>query len=156
MLTVLDRFLVDDWRRQSAQKRGGQATILSVDRELAEQRFEIAARIDHQPDRLFERQWARELLERAMRQMAEIFEAEGKGRQFAVLRPWLATQGKVGAYAEISRALGISEVNARAAIFRLRRRFRRILREEIAETVDEGVSVDDEIQHLFAIFSEKP
>ena len=153
LLTALDRFLVDDWRERTALKRGGGQVPLSIDRELGEQRFELLGESREAPDRLFDRQWATELLGRTFRQLEEICRSEGRTAQFAVMRRHLAGRMEAGEYQEIARELGVSEGAARSVMFRLRKRFRRLLREEIAETVGDEESVEDEIQHLFSIFS---
>ena len=153
LLTALDRFLVDDWRERSTLKRGGGQTFLSIDRDLGEQRFEVLGHTNESPDRLFERQWAVEMLNRVFRQLEEICQGEGKGEQFAIMRKHLGGRVDAGEYRAIASELGVSEGAARSIMFRLRKRFRRLLHEEIAETVDDDASVDDEIQYVFSIFS---
>jgi hypothetical protein len=41
---------------------------------------------------------------------------------------------------------------ARVAIHRLRRRYRQVLREEVAATVDSPSEIEDEIRGLFVVF----
>jgi len=48
----------------------------------------------------------------------------------------------------VAGALGMNEAAARVAVHRLRRRFRELFREEIAQTVAEPAELDDEVRHL--------
>ena len=153
LLTALKRFLINERRNQKRQKRGGGVASISIDRELAESRVEISGSPEEHPDRIFERHWARELIDGTLRELQEICEREGKGKAFAVLGPYLAGADASHTYSEIARELGIGEAHARSMMFRLRNRFRRLLREAIADTLDEESSVEDEIRYLFSIFS---
>lgn len=156
VIAALKRFLVDDWRRQNTRKRGGARRAVAIDREAGERHLELANSTAMDPEKLFERQWAAGLLERVMRQVAESAAREGKSRQFELLSPYLAGTDGTGAYAPIAEALGISEAGARMAMARLRKRFARMLREEIAQTVENEATVDDEIDHLFRVFADLP
>ena len=153
VLKSLKNFLVNDWRDRTRQKRGGGQAVVSIDRDLGEERFEGATTRAMDPDQIFERQWATELLDRTVRQLEALCRQEGKSKQFELLRSYLAGSERDGGYAAIAGELGISEAGARMAMFRMRDRFRRLLREEIAETVEEDGSVDEEIRYLFRIFA---
>ena len=153
VLKSLKNYLTNDWRDRTRQKRGGGQAVVSIDRDLGEERFEGATTKEMEPDRIFERQWATELLERTMQQLEALCRKEGKTPQFELLRPHLAGSEASGAYAGIAAELNISEAGARMAMFRMRDRFRRLLREEIAETVDAESSVDEEIRYLFRIYA---
>ena len=74
----------------------------------------------------------------------------GKSRQFEALRPALLGGAERVPYAQIAAALGLTEEAARAAAHRLRRRYRELLREEVARTLDDPAEVDEEIRSLFA------
>lgn len=154
VIAALERFLVDAWRRQSAKKRGGGHRPISIDREEGEERFGRALATAIDPEKLFERQWAAGLLERVMHQLAASCAREGKSRQFELLSPYLAGTDGTGAYAAIAKALDVSEAGARMAMARLRHRFARMLREEIAQTVESETEVDEEIDYLFRVFAD--
>ena len=79
---------------------------------------------------------------------AEMTEA-GKARQFEALRPTLLGGADRTPYNQIAVDLGVSEEAARAAAHRLRRRFRKLLCEEVARTLDDPADVDAEIRSLF-------
>jgi RNA polymerase sigma-70 factor (ECF subfamily) len=78
------------------------------------------------------------------------YEREGKGHLFAALHPSLVGERTAQPYVELARALDSSEAAVKSAVHRLRQRYRQLLREEIADTLGDGDSVDEELRHLFA------
>jgi RNA polymerase sigma-70 factor (ECF subfamily) len=74
----------------------------------------------------------------------------GRSRAFDALRPALLGDAERVPFAHIACQLGISEEAARAAAKRLRHRYREILREEVAHTLDDAAEVEAEIQALFS------
>ena len=90
-----------------------------------------------------------------LRQLGESYARDGKSRQFELLSPYLAGTNGDRPYAAIAGEMGISEGGARAAMARVRNRFARMLREEIAHTVESESEVDEEIQHLFRLFARR-
>jgi len=53
--------------------------------------------------------------------------------------------------AETAREFGMTESAVRQAAYRLRQRYRQLLREEIAHTVMAAGDIDDELRHLVAV-----
>jgi RNA polymerase sigma-70 factor (ECF subfamily) len=53
-------------------------------------------------------------------------------------------------YLELGRQLNLSEGAVKVAAHRLRKRYRELLREEIAQTVSGPAEVEDELRNLFA------
>jgi RNA polymerase sigma-70 factor (ECF subfamily) len=97
-------------------------------------------------DARFDQEWARELTARTLRRLRLESEAEGKGEQFDVLKGSLT--GDEPAREETAARLGMTEGAVKVAVHRLRRRYRDLLRAEIAETVDDPAEIDDEMRHL--------
>jgi RNA polymerase sigma-70 factor (ECF subfamily) len=159
LLTALERFLVDEWRRESRAKRGGGRPVLSLSGAWpsslslssgdAERRYLLEPADDLTPERIYERRWAMTILEEAMRRLEAESAAAGRETLFAAVRPVLGGEDAPGAYAEIAPRLGMKKGALRTAVHRLRRRFGAILRAEIAETVSDPREVDEELRHLF-------
>jgi len=67
-------------------------------------------------------------------------------------RVWRADEGgglpKVSSHAETARRLGMTEGALKVAAHRLRKRYRELLRDEIAQTVATPELVDEEIRYL--------
>lgn len=147
--------LRNHWRKASAQKRGGQATILSLDYEDAERRISAQIPDEDSPDRLFDRQWGLNLLNRTMERLERVYTSEGKGEVFAVLKDVIGVKSGGPSHRELAAQLGMSESGAGVAIHRLRKRYRRLLKEEIALTLDDESeeAVEQELQYLFGLFA---
>ena len=78
----------------------------------------------------------------------------GKENLFEQLKPVLTETSRGVRYADIAVRLGSSEGAVKVAVHRLRRRYRELLRAEIAETVASEAEIDDEIRCLFAALSD--
>jgi len=150
LLASLKNFLANELDRSHALKRGGGQTILSLDQEMGESRFQLEPSHDFTPERHFERQWAVTLLDQVLAALRDAYRAEGKRDLFEELKTVLT--GQPGSYADIAARLGRSEGTIKVAAHRLRHRYRELIRTWIAETVDDG-DVDDELRHLLAVLS---
>jgi RNA polymerase sigma factor (sigma-70 family) len=153
LLMALKRFMAKEWHRSNAQKRGGVQRPLPLDTTDAEQRYAGEPVTSFAPDEIYERRWAMTLLDQALERLGAEFSDAGKGEEFECLKPWLTADRGAIPYGELALALRGSEGAARVAIHRLRKRFRQIFRETIANTVAEGEDVDEELRHLVAVLS---
>ncbi|MBM3881769.1 MAG: sigma-70 family RNA polymerase sigma factor [Verrucomicrobia bacterium] len=153
LLACLKHFLVDEWEKARTAKRGGNCPALSLDMEKAEERYQLEARVEADPESLFERRWALDLLERVLDRLRH--EAAGSGRTavFAELECCLLGDRPAETYAQLGSRLGLSETAVKVTVHRLRQRYRELLREEVAHTVTRPEEVDDELRYLFAIVS---
>jgi hypothetical protein len=140
--------MAKDWRRASAQKRGGAQSQVPIDTAFAEGRFAADPGAQLAPDELFDRQWALRLLELTVERLQAEFTAAGKTADFAVLKDSLTEAHRTIDYQMVAARLGLSEGASRVAVHRLRKRFRAIYREEIAHTLPAGADVDAEMRHL--------
>jgi RNA polymerase sigma-70 factor (ECF subfamily) len=149
LLACCKHFLVNEGERARATKRGGGRSIFSIDRNDAELRWsrELAGRAP--ADRLFERRWALALLDQVLFQLREECVKRDQGEHFERLKIFL-TRDRAGiSYAQAAGELQLSEGGVRVAVHRLRRRYRELLRQEIARTVHEAADVEAEIRDLF-------
>jgi RNA polymerase sigma-70 factor (ECF subfamily) len=150
LLAACRNYLADCRKLDRAQKRGGGRAAVSIDSAAAEGSYS-AEPVDHlTPERLYERDWALSLLQRVLSGMRREYENDGKAALFARLEPTLAGGPEALSHAAIAAALGMTEEAVQVAAYRLRRRYRRLLRAEIAATVADPADVDDEIRALFA------
>jgi RNA polymerase sigma factor (sigma-70 family) len=148
LLTCCQHFLANVWNWAGAQKRGGGRPVLPLDFEHGESRYRCEPADPHTPERQYERQWALSLLDHVLdRLRAEHVEA-GKGELFEQLKPFLAGTPPGTSQAEAAQARGLSEGAFKVALHRLRRRYRELLRNEVADTLDACADVDDEIRAL--------
>ena len=92
------------------------------------------------------------LLERVIARLSEENAAEGKARLFEQLNPFLMAGRSAIPYAQAAASLGLAEGAVRVAVHRLRRRYRELLRAEIAQTLSDPALVDEEMRALFSAF----
>lgn len=150
LLGSLKHFAANEHERERARKRGGDRTQLALDFEAAEGRYKLEPRDDRTPERLFEAQWARALLDRVVDGLRVEYLEEGKRELFDRLLPCLGGELEAQPYAELGQSLEMTAGAVKAAAHRLRRRFRVRLRSEIAHTVAASADVEAEIQALFS------
>ena len=154
LLVALKRFLANEWDRAHALKRGGFQTQISLDTDLAEKKFQSEIRAaEATPDQAYERRWALTLIEQALSRLRSEFQAAGKSAEFDRLKTFLTADRREIPYAAVARELGLKEPALRVAVHRLRRRYRELFREEIAHTLAEGESVEEELRHLLEVLS---
>jgi RNA polymerase sigma-70 factor (ECF subfamily) len=156
LLTAMKHFLADEWDRERAQKRGGGVAPLALELAAAEAEYAHGPVDAETPEHLFERRWAVTLLNQVLSQLRSEYERDGKAALFDSLHPTLVGERTAQPYAELARSLDSTEAAIKSAVHRLRQRYRQLLREEIAGTVDGSAAVDDELRHLFAILSTQP
>lgn len=153
LLAALKNFLANEWDKAQAQKRGGGAANLSLDWQTADTKFQVAAQNEPSPDKAFDREWALALLAKVIERMQAECAAEGKGKLFEQLKTFLMAGGGDSAQAAVAKTLGMEEGAVRVAIHRLRKRYRALLRDEIANTLSDAAMVDEEMRALFGAFA---
>jgi RNA polymerase sigma-70 factor (ECF subfamily) len=153
LLVCLRRFLANERDRARAAKRGGGRRPLSIDLADAEGRYRLEPGHQLTPERIFDRRWALALLEQVLNTLERELEASGKGRLFDRLKVYLAAQRSAPPYAEAAQELGMTEGAVKVAVHRLRQRYRRLLRAEVARTVGDADDVDEEIRRLLEAVS---
>jgi RNA polymerase sigma-70 factor (ECF subfamily) len=139
-------FLSDEADRDHAQKRGG-GTVLSLEISSGEERYQREPAHHETPDRIFERRWALSLLDGVMDKLRDEFVQHGRLDDFNRLKLFLLDQGDTP-YAVLAREMDRSEGALKVAIHRLRKRYRDLFRQEIAETVADPAEVESELRFL--------
>ena len=156
LLGAVKHFLADQYDRSRAAKRGsGQESIRldagsAGDTTMALQIPDPAAPV---PDAYFDRQWALTILDRALAALADEHAAAGKAAQFETLKPWLTGGTEQSSQADAARRLDVNEGAVKVAIHRLRKRFRELVKAEIAQTVGGGADVQAELNYLLEVLS---
>jgi DNA-directed RNA polymerase specialized sigma24 family protein len=102
------------------------------------------------PEQLFDLRWAATVVEHALRRLREECEGKGRLRLFHALSPLLTVERDEVSYATLSAALGVTETAVRRQLHKMRQRYRWLLRDEVAHTVENPADVEDEIRHLCA------
>ena len=154
LLVALRHFLVDQHRHADAAKRGGGQTLISLDINCAEARFGEEPHHASTPEKLYERAWAMTLLERARLRLGNEYGAAGKGGLYERLKAF-PLAGKNDQSFELTAAeLGMSVGALKAAVHRMRSRYRELVREEVAHTVADPSELQEEARYLIAAISQ--
>jgi DNA-directed RNA polymerase specialized sigma24 family protein len=154
LLTTLNGFLSNEWDKAHAQKRDRGRTIsLSFDAADAHCGWEPADNVT--PEQTYEWRWALTLLDQVMGRLRADYGRQGKTDLFEQLKPCLLGDREAQPYAALASKLGVSEGSVKVAVHRLRRRYRELLREEIANTVARPEDIEEEMRYLFAVFARR-
>lgn len=154
LLVSMKRFLITEWRHAHTQKRGGNYRFVPIDTGWAEASYHHEP-VDHvTPDALYERRWALLIVERALTAVRRDMEQSGKSRLFNALKDALLGNPTEQSYAAVAGEFALSEGAVKSTVHRLRKRFRAHLIRIIADTVHSDEDIDEEIQHLIAVFSQ--
>lgn len=151
--TACAHFLSHARDHDRAAKRGAGRTPISIDLQDAEGRYINEPAHDLTAERLYERRWALVLLGRVLARLESEVSRGGKSDLFNQLRPLLEGGDLTESYKQIGEALQMSEGSVKVAVHRFRFRYREILREEVARTVDEPAEIDAEISDLLQAMS---
>jgi len=149
LLTALKRFVADECKRADAQKRGGGRQALFLSFNDAENRYALQPVDRLSPERLFERSWALAVLDRVMDRLEAEMTAAKKTDLFERAKGHLCGACDAIPYREVAVELDMTEGAVKVAVHRMRDRYRDILREEVAQTVNRPDEVDEEIRALF-------
>ena len=152
LLAAVKRFAADQRVRVGALKRGGGCEQVSLQSggTDTESGLQVEDAQVMAPDAAFDREWAVTLLARALVSLERTLGEEDKAEHFAVLKPWLTTGLDDQPQAAAAAQLGISEAAVKVAIYRLRQRFHKAVRGEIAQTVSAPEAVEEELEALRA------
>jgi RNA polymerase sigma factor (sigma-70 family) len=153
LLVGLKNFLSDQYDRSAALKRGGGQRIVSFDAHTAEERFQFEPIDTLAPDKLYERRWGLTLLEQALNRLKAEYIVARKEQLFEALEAFLKEPETAPSYAEVAVRLGLTEAALKSALFRLRQRYRELVREEIAQTVSTAAEIEEEIRHLIGVMT---
>lgn len=148
LLTCFKRYLRDEWKKATADKRGGGQELFSIDVEQAEER--LADEREETPEKLYERRWALAVLDGVIAELEEEYRGKGKGELFEALQPFLMPGAMEEGYESVARTLGMKENAVGVAVFRLRKRFGEVMKWQVMATVEDEGEVEEELRYLMS------
>ena len=154
LLAALKHYLANEYDRASRQKRGGGVAPISLDWHDADARYQIDPPDQLSPDKLYDRAWATTLLEQVITRLRTECAAEGNAAVFEQLKPFLTVDKGDISYVEAAARAGLNEGAARVAVHRLRKRYRELLRAEIAQTLSDSADLEEELRALCQAFAD--
>jgi RNA polymerase sigma-70 factor (ECF subfamily) len=150
LLVAVKGFLASETRAAKTLKRGGRQHIVSIDAAKGDERIGLEPQVSMPPDREFQRQWALTVLQRALDELAAEFERRDRAKLFHAIKPLLTGDREETSSAELAHRLDMSESAIKVAIHRMRKRYRELIRLEVAQTVNTEDEVQDELNELLA------
>ena len=151
LLSCFTYFLADARDQRNAWRRGGRTEIVTLE---AEECYASEAGHELTPERLFNRRWALTLLQQALDALALERAESGREHEMQVLLGFLDASGASGGadYEKAAAELGWTVNATRVAVHRLRLRYRQVLHDQVAATLESEnpAMVKEEMQALLA------
>jgi RNA polymerase sigma factor (sigma-70 family) len=152
LLKSLKNFLNDAADKIHARKRGGDVSFISWEAWMSEVPSQLSMstqRLNSLPaERLFDVRWAATVVERALRRLREECERQGRRRVFDVLSVYLTVERDDVSCASLATTLGVPQSTVKKLLYRMRQRYRWLLRDEVAQTVENPADIEDELRYL--------
>ena len=145
LLGALRHFLANRRVAQKRIKRGGLIRFFSLFRGEDRSNYDMPDRKNENNQMLFEREWALNIVSRALAELHRELVSDNQARNFEILKPWLTGDCVHLSQKQAASDLGISEGAVKVAIHRLRKRFRALVRFEVERTVEGPEDVDNEM-----------
>jgi RNA polymerase sigma-70 factor (ECF subfamily) len=153
ILTSLKFFVADTEDRDRAQKRGG-GLLVPLEFSSGEERYQREPAHDETPERIFERRWALAMLDQVLEKLRKEFVRHGRPEHFERLKVFLLGESDAP-YAALASQMNTSEGALKVAVHRLRKRYRELFRQEIADTLADPAEVESELRFLAAVLTKK-
>ena len=150
LLGAVKHFLSHHREAERRLKRGGGAKDISLNDTDAGETRSVADASVLSPDAAFDRQWALTVVARALEALRVECAAEGRAGFFEQVKPWLTGDSARGDQAALAARCGMNANALKVAVHRLKRRFRQLLKAEVAGTLDDPALVEAEMRDLFA------
>jgi RNA polymerase sigma-70 factor (ECF subfamily) len=154
LLASLKNYLANEWDRAQTQKRGSGQVLIGLDDPAVEESYGREPVDGLTPEMIYDRHWAFTVLEKVKKRLREEYLLASKSERFQFLACFLPGERTPWPQAIAARKLGMSEGAFKVEVHRLRQRYRKALREEVAQTVSGPEGVDEELRHLIAIVSQ--
>lgn len=154
LLGSLQNYMLNEYDRAHALKRGGGHKIVSIHDHLPEAEASMMNTMHLSDSVTYDLVWASNIVKRAWQYLQDAFEGEGKTEWLEVLRPFVAG-GKTPPLKqeEAAQKLGVPTATLRTCISRLRHRYREELRKEVASTVSDPSDINEELHYLYKILT---
>ena len=137
LLASLKHFLANERKKAHRQKRGGLVETISFDMIAAEERYRLELEGGTSAEVIYDRRWARAVLDSVMAKLREEFNRAGKGERFEPLSQFIFQEPQPGDYPRLAAEWKVTESGVRSSVQRIRQRYAALFRAEIANTVKE-------------------
>jgi len=158
LLCALNHYVVDDHRKESAQKRIPKDKLVPLDITDLPALLEVIDEFD--PAEAFNYTWKADLLERSLSEVKESYLKEGMENHWYVFRdrllqPLLENK-QPASIKEMCRRYSIAdEATASHMLETVKRRFQSVLKKQVRQTVLDGQVVEEELKEILKFFEKK-
>ena len=154
LCVALRNYMADENDRARARKRGGGRSLLSLDFARAETEISRMPAAKDEPEKMFQRQWALEVIKRSLQALRAEFLASDRLAEFEAISLYLSAGGKQApSHGDLAKRLGISETDVNNRVHRLRSRYRELILEEVRSYSDNEEEAQQELRDLFSAFA---
>ena len=158
LLRSLNHLLTSERYRAMAIKRGEGQRLIPLDQLSEYERvgFELTGKLT--ADQIYEQRWAITLLDQVLTRLRKEYRTASPASAglFDRLQKSLTNESDHPLQRNTAHEFGMPENVLKEAFHRLRRRYRQLLREEIAQTVTVPGEIEDELRHLIAVLRAYP
>lgn len=148
LLSCAKNFLIDEWKKGKAQKRGNGMGQLTLDFERAERLVNNTVDLQRSPEEMYDYLWAKTIMARALNRLRKTYAANGNIKVFRALKIYLENTDVASTFAETAASIGMTEGAVKVAVHRLRTRYKAALESEIVDTLVVDGDIDSEVQHI--------
>lgn len=146
---ALERFLTDAARRRSRRKRGGDRTVTSLAApDEGGRELELPDPRGRRPEEILDDAWRREIVQHAVQALEDGYRCEGRPLYYAVFRDYFLSDEGLS-YAQVAARHGLSRADVSNYLMHAKRRYRRVLRQAVADTVEGTDALQQELDWLF-------
>ncbi len=154
LLTCVKRYMVNEWERTQALKRGGGHSIVSLDLETAESfKYRLTPADPQTPEQIYDKLWAFTFVQQVLSKLEQEMRRPRDRERFRALKPFLTGEDDGVSYKDVGAQLGMTEGAVKVAIHRLRSKFAVLLRSEVGHTLTSPSRVEEEIRFLLQLVS---
>jgi len=154
LLRCLNNFIATERKRNGAIKRGRNFDFVSMDDTEFHGDRNPSLADDSDPEQSFDLDWAQAVFENAGRRLRKEYVESGKTNEYDLLNALLSGDS-VAPYAKLAVELGCAEATVKVTAHRLRKRFRELLVEEVANTLASEADVKEELRYLIGLLAAK-
>ena len=148
LIAAMKNHMSDEKAHRQTMKRGGDVLHVPIDPEGAEQGYAAKLRDDLTAEQIYDRRWALTVLESVLERLREEYRQRDQQKLFDAIKDHLEWNGDGKSYAEVGAVLGLSVGAVEQAVYRLRKRYRHLLEEEVRQTVNSRGDLRDELREL--------
>ena len=153
LLRSVKNYLINAKRDANRLKRGGGTHLVELDDDLEDHYARQNDPEQLSPENLFDREWAFALFDRVWAELRSEYEALGYSERFDLLKEHILGGADGATYADVAEQLGTDASAIKSTAFRMRKRFRVLIRIAVAQVVEDPNAVDEEIGYLIQVMS---